>query len=256
MQNMNSFNNPFSLSGKTILVTGASSGIGRAVAIACASMGGRIVLNGRNTSNLQDTCEQLNGEDHLILASDLSTQEGIDSLIGQCPKLDGIVHCAGIPKLCPIKYLTKDVLNEIININEIAPILLTAGLLKKKLISKRASIVFIASTAGVLMSGAVGDTDYSATKGALSGFMKTAVRELGPQQIRVNTICPAMVETPILQTANSLLSKEEIESKLRRYHIKRFGKPEDVAWAAVYLLSDVAEWITGVDLPVDGGCHL
>lgn len=255
MQNTDTYN-PFSLKGKNILVTGASSGIGRAVAIACASMGGTIILNGRNINNLQDTCNQLNGEGHVMVSSDLSTQEGIDNLIGQCPKLDGIVHCAGIPKLCPVKYLSKDVLNEIINVNEVAPILLTAGLLKKKLINKGASIVFIASTAGVLMAGAVGDTDYSATKGALSGFMKTAVRELGPQQIRVNTICPAMVETPILQSANSLLSKDELESKMRRYHIKRFGKPEDVAWAAVYLLSDVAEWITGVDLPVDGGCHL
>lgn len=255
MQNIDSYN-PFSLKGKNILVTGASSGIGRAVAIACASMGGKILLNGRNINNLQDTCDQLHGEGHIIVSSDLSTQEGIDNLIGQCPKLDGIVHCAGIPKLCPVKYLSRDVLNEIINVNEVAPILLTAGLLKKKMVNKGASIVFIASTAGVLMAGAVGDTDYSATKGALSGFMKTAARELGPQQIRVNTICPAMVETPILQSANSLLSKDELENKMRRYHIKRFGKPEDVAWAAVFLLSDVAEWITGVDLPVDGGCHL
>ena len=255
MNNMDLFN-PFSLKGKSILVTGASSGIGRAVAIACAFMGGKIVLNGRNLNNLEETHKQLTGENHLIVATDLSTQEGIDVLIDQCPELDGIVHCAGVPKICPLKHLTKDVLNEIININEIAPILLTAGLLKKKKINKGASVVFIASTAGVLMSGAVGDTDYSATKGDICGFMKTAVRELGPQHIRVNTICPAMVETPILQSAKSLLSKEELESKMRRYHIKRFGKPEDVAWAAVYLLSDVAEWITGVDLPVDGGCHL
>lgn len=249
-------NNPFSLENKTILVTGASSGIGKAVAIACASMGGRVVLSARNIERLNDTYSELEGNGHCIIASDLIFQEGIDGLVDSCQALDGIVHCAGIPKICPIKHLNRDTLSEIININEIAPILLTSGLLKKKKLKKGSSIIFIASTAGVLTAGAVGDTDYSATKGALSGFVKTAARELGTQSIRVNTICPALVKTPILESANALLSESELNAKLKRYHIKRFGEPEDVAWAAVWLLSDAAEWVTGVNLPIDGGYHL
>ena len=249
-------NNPFSLENKTILVTGASSGIGKAVAIACASMGGRIVLNARNIDRLNSTFSELEGDGHCIIASDLSLQEGIDKLVESCPPLHGIVHCAGIPKICPIKHLNRDTLNEIINVNEIAPILLTAGLIKKKKVIKGSSIIFIASTAGVLTAGAIGDTDYSATKGALSGFVKTAAKELGLQNIRVNTICPALVKTPILESANALLSETELNTKLSRYHIKRFGKTEDVAWAAVWLLSDTTEWITGINLPIDGGYHL
>lgn len=249
-------NNPFSLENKTILVTGASSGIGKAVANACAQMGGAVVLHARNLDRLEGTFSELEGVGHIIIDSDLSRQEGIDKLVEQCPTLDGVVHCAGIPKICPIKHLDRETLNEIINVNEVAPILLTAGLLKKKKIKKNSSIIYIASTAGVLTAGAVGDTDYSATKGALSGFVKTAAKELGTQNIRVNTICPALVKTPILETANALLSESELNNKLTRYHIKRFGEPNDVAWAAVYLLSDASTWVTGVNLPIDGGFHL
>ncbi len=249
-------NNPFSLENKTILVTGASSGIGKTVAIACSSMGGEVVLSARNLERLNKTCSELEGVGHSIISSDLASQEGIDKLVDLCPPLDGIVHCAGIPKICPIKHLNRNVLTEIINVNEIAPILLTAGLLKKKKIKKCSSIIFIASTAGVLTAGAIGDTDYSATKGALSGFVKTAARELGPQNIRVNTICPALVKTPILDSANAVLSESDLNSKLTRYHIKRFGEPDDVAWAAVWLLSDATEWVTGINLPIDGGYHL
>lgn len=248
--------NPFTLKQKTILVTGSSSGIGKAVANACAQMGASIVLNGRNIERLNETKLELEGDGHIIVPSDLSSQEGIEKLIELCPPLDGVVHCAGIPKICPIKHLTRETLDEIINVNEMAPILLTAGLLRKKRIKKGASIIFIASTAGVLTAGAVGDSDYSATKGALSGFVKTAAKELGSQNIRVNTICPALVKTPILESANSLLSESELASKLTRYHIKRFGVPNDVAWAAVWFLSDTAEWVTGVNLPIDGGYHL
>lgn len=248
--------NPFSLENKTILITGASSGIGKAVAIACASMGGMIVLNARNIDRLNNTFSELEGKGHCIISSDLTYQEEIDKLVDSCPTIDGIVHCAGIPKICPVKHLNRETLTEIINVNEIAPILLTAGLLKRKKLKKGSSIVFIASTAGVLTAGAVGDTDYSATKGALSGFVKTAARELGAQSIRVNTICPALVKTPILESANEVLSESELNSKLTRYHIKRFGEPEDVAWAAVWLLSDATEWVTGINLPIDGGYHL
>lgn len=248
--------NPFSLQGKKILVTGASSGIGQGVAIACSKMGATVVLNGRNQERLQDTFSQMDGTGHVIIPSDLSEQEGIDDLVTKCPSINGVVHCAGIPRICPLKHMKRSVLNEIINTNEVAPILLTAGLLKKGKLQKGSSIVFVASVAGVFTSGCIGDTNYSATKGSLSGFTMTAARELGGQEMRVNTICPATVETPILKQALTLATEEDIKKQLADYALKRFGKPEDIANAAIYLLSDASSWVTGINLAVDGGCHL
>ena len=248
--------NPFSLQGKTILITGASSGIGKGVAIVCSKMGGRLIITGRNKERLDETFGQLEGVNHRAIIADLSSQEGIDYLISQCEPLDGVVHCAGIPKICPLKRLKRDLLLDIINTNELAPILLTAGLLKSSKLQRKSSVVFIASIAGVFRAGGVGDTDYSATKGALSGFTMTAAKELGTQGIRVNTICPAVVETPILAQSYNMMTEDELNRKLNSYAIRRFGQPEDVANGVVYLLSDASSWVTGINLAIDGGCHL
>lgn len=248
--------NPFSLQDKTILVTGASSGIGQGTAITCSKMGAHVVITGRNEERLQETLSQMDGQGHVVITADLATQEGIDYLVNQSPSLNGVVHCAGIPKICAIKHLNRDILSEIVNVNELAPILLTSGLLKKKKIVRRSSIVFIASVAGVFSAGCIGDADYSATKGALSGFVKTAARELGGQEIRLNTICPAVVETPILKASQKLSSNGDVTNQLAGYCIKRYGTPEDIAYAAVYLLSDASSWVTGINLAVDGGVHL
>lgn len=248
--------NPFSLQGKTILVTGASSGIGRGVSIVCSKMGAKMIITGRNEERLNETLNQLESKGHQTIVSDISTQEGIDHLVSQCEPINGIVHCAGIPKICPIKRLKRDVLYDIVNTNELAPILLTAALLKSTKLQRKSSVVFIASTAGVFTAGSVGDADYSATKGALSGFAMTAANELGPQEIRVNTVCPAVVETPILKQSYDMMSEEEIKNKIAAYPLRRFGKPEDVAYGVVYLLSDASSWVTGINLAIDGGVHL
>lgn len=248
--------NPFSLQNKTILVTGASSGIGRSVAVECSKMGANLIITGRNEKRLNETLDQLEGDSHQAIVADLSIQEGIDSLVSRCEPLNGVVHCAGIPKICPVKRLKRDILLDIVNTNELAPILLTAALLKGSKLQRKSSIVFIASIAGVFRAGSIGDADYSATKGALSGFAMTAARELGPQEIRVNTICPAVVETPILKQSYSMLSEDEIKNKLLSYPLRRFGKTEDVAMGVVYLLSDASSWVTGINLAIDGGCHL
>ena len=248
--------NPFSLQGKTVLVTGASSGIGRGISIVCSKMRAEMVITGRNEDRLNETLSQLEGTGHQTIVADLSTQEGIDHLVSECKTINGVVHCAGIPKICPVKRLKRDLLYDIINTNEIAPILLTAGLLKSNKLQRKSSIVFIASTAGVLTAGCVGDSDYSATKGAISGFMMTAANELSPQEIRVNTVCPAIVETPILKQSYSMMSEDEVKKQLSVYPLKRFGQPEDVAYGVVYLLSDASSWVTGINLPIDGGCHL
>lgn len=249
-------NNPFSLDGKKILITGASSGIGRAISIACSKMNAQLIITGRNEERLDETFNQLEGFGHKKIVADLSTQEGIDYLVKQCDSLNGAVHCAGIPKICPVKRLKRELLFDIVNTNELAPILLTAGLLKNSKLQRESSIVFIASIAGVIKAGSVGDSDYAATKGALSGFAMTAAKELGPQKIRVNTICPAVVETPILNQSYKMMTEEEINNKLLSYPLRRFGQPEDVANGAVYLLSDASSWVTGINLTIDGGCHL
>ena len=248
--------NPFSLEGKCVLVTGASSGIGRGVAIQCSKMGAQIVISGRNVLRLNETLKLLSGERHQIICADLSNQEGLDSLIDQCPPIHGVVHCAGIPKICDVKHIKRDLLNEIANINEIAPILLTSGLLKKKKLQKGSSIIFIASISGICVSN-VGESPYSATKGALSGFAKGAAFELAAQGTRVNTICQGLIPTDILKLSNELFSEQQLkDSTIGKYPLKRYGTVEDVANGVIYLLSDASSWVTGTNLIIDGGYTL
>lgn len=245
--------NPFSLEDKTILVTGASSGIGQGIAIECSKMGGRLVITGRNVDRLNETKSMLEGDGHVMIAADLTKQEDIDALITQCPPINGVVHSAGIPKIAQVKRISRDLLEEIVNINEIAPILLTSGLLKKKKIERGGSIVFIASMSGVFIAN-TGESPYSATKGALSGFAKGAALELAGSGTRVNTICPALVPTNILKLSNEMFSEEQLlETMAPRYPLKRFGTPQDIANGAIYLLSDASSWVTGINLLIDGG---
>lgn len=245
--------NPFSLEGKTILVTGASSGIGRGIAVECSRLGATMVINGRNQERLTETLNMLEGEGHQIIQADLSSQEGIDNIIDNCPAINGIVHSAGIPKICGVKHIYRKLLEEIVNINEIAPILLTSGLLKKKKIQKKSSIVFIASMSGVYIAN-TGEAPYSTTKGGLAGFTKGAAFELAAQGIRVNTICPGLVPTSILGLSNEMFSEEQLqETMYGRYPLKRVGTPEDIAYGAIYLLSDASTWVTGINLLIDGG---
>lgn len=245
--------NPFSLEGKCILVTGASSGIGQGVAVACAQMGAKVVINGRDEVRLKETLSLLDGDGHTAILADLSVQEGIDTLVAHCPAINGLVHSAGISAICGVKHIDRALLEEITSINEVAPILLTSALLKKKKLQKQSSVVFIASMSGVFV-GNTGESPYSATKGSLSGFVKSAAFELAAQGTRVNTICPGVVETRLLSLSNEMFSEEQLkETMLGRYPLKRFGKPEDIANGAVYLLSDASSWVTGINLLIDGG---
>lgn len=245
--------NPFSLEGKTILVTGASSGIGRGIAVECSKMGAKLVLNGRNVERLNETLLQLAGEGHIAIAADLSTQEEIERLVTEVPELNGCVHSAGIPKICAVKFIDRNLLEDIINVNTIAPILLTSLLLKKKKLQKRSSIVFISSISGVCAAN-IGEAPYSTTKGALSGFTKTAAYELAAQGTRVNCICPGLVPTNILNLSNTVFSEEQLkETMYGRYPLKRVGTPEDIAYGVIYLLSEASSWVTGINLVIDGG---
>lgn len=245
--------NPFSLEEKTILVTGASSGIGRGIAIECSKMGAKVVVNGRNEQRLNETLGYLEGEGHIAIRADLSKQEDIDALAAQCPELNGVVHSAGIPQMIPIKHLSSESLYSIMQINAIAPITLNTLLLKRKKIQKKSSIVIISSVSGFI-TGNIGEATYSASKGALCGYMKSAAFELAATGIRVNCINPGIVETNILNLSSSTFTREQMEETTRKkYPLKRYGSPEDIAYGTIYLLSDASSWVTGHNLVIDGG---
>ena len=249
-------NNPYSLEGKTILVTGASSGIGQGIAIECAKAGAKVVLNGRNFERLNETLSQLLPNNHIVIPSDLSIQDGIDTLIGECPVLDGVVLSAGIPKICNVKHITRSVIEDVVNVNTIAPVLLTSGLLKRNKLNQPSSLVFLSSLAGPFTTN-IGEAPYATSKSAITGFVKSVAYELAPKGIRANTICPGMVVTHMVTSGNPDFNNEETQkAMLSRYPMKRFGKPEDIGHAAVFLLSEASSWITGVNLKIDGGYSL
>lgn len=245
--------NPFSLAGKNILVTGASSGIGRGVSIACAEMGATLILNGRNKERLEETLSLLKGEGHQILVKDLSKQSDLEDMASSLPVIQGWVNSAGIPKVSPIKHFDRENVEDIFNVNTISTMLLLSLLLRQKKLKRGASVVFISAVTGAFV-GSKGDTSYCATKGAVNGFMKGAALELASQGIRVNSINPGLVPTNILNLANGIAGEEHhVDVMLERYPLKRLGTPEDIANGAVYLLSEASAWVTGINLVIDGG---
>lgn len=244
----NSFN-PFSLENKTVLVTGASSGIGQAVAIACAKMGATVIATARNETRLRETLQQMPKGEHGFISADLTKEEDIERLVQGIPVLDGIVHCAGVGSRVPCKALDKESIASVMKPNFESPVLLQTAILANKKINKGASVIFIASKAYELPS--VGNAAYSASKGAVISYSKCLALELAPRQIRVNCICPAMVWTNlILQDA---VTKEELEEAQKAYPLKRYGNPEDVANLAIYLLSNASSWMTGSAIDLTGG---
>lgn len=245
--------NPFSLQGKVILVTGASSGIGKSIAIECSKMGAQLIITGRNKERLSDTYNQLDGENHQQCIADLSTDDGIELLVANLPPLDGIMHVAGIVKPKPFSFLNRQELDLIMNTNFYGPVLLTNALLRKKLVKKGASIVFVSSISGTICSF-IGGSSYSASKGALNGIIKGMALDLAPRGIRVNSILPGMVDTGIFN--ESAISDEDLIVDRKRYPLGRYGKPEEVAYAAIYLLSDASAWTTGSNILLDGGYTL
>lgn len=246
-------NNPFSLEGKTILVTGASSGIGRGIAIACAQMGARLILNGRNEQRLKETLAMLEGCGHDILVADLSKQSDLEMIVEKLPEIQGWVNSAGIPKVCPIKNFKRSDVEDILNVNSLSTMMLLSMLLKSKKIKKGTSIVFVSAVTGAFV-GSRGDTSYCASKGAINGFMKGAALELASYGIRVNSINPGLVPTNILELSNSMSGESHhVEIMQDRYPLGRLGTPTDMGYGAVYLLSDVSSWVTGTNLVIDGG---
>lgn len=238
----------FSLNGKTILVTGASSGIGRGIAIACAEQGACVVLTGRNESRLKETLSLMSGEGHIIISADLTNEKQRKALVEQLPELDGLVQCAGVMNRVPCKSIGQEDIDSVFAPNMEAPMLLQAELLQERKIKKGASIVYMASIAA--RSAVVGNALYSASKAAIIAYAKCLSLELAPRQIRVNCICPAMVWTDLALVG---ATREELEQDQLKYPLKRYGQPEDIAGLAIYLLSDVSGWMTGSCVEITGG---
>lgn len=245
--------NPFSLEGKTILITGASSGIGRAAAIECSKMGAKLIITARNAERLQETLSQLEGEGHQMLLCDLSDSNAINEMVDQLPEINALVNNAGYTKLLPINFINRDDFQAILDVNTVAPIMLLQRLLKKKKLAKNSSVVFTSSMAGI-GSSTVANGMYTASKGALSAFIRCAALELAPKGIRVNAVCPAMVNTSIMDSGS--VSEEQLKEDMKKYPLGRYGEPNDVAYAMIYLLSDASSWVTGTNMVIDGGVTL
>jgi NAD(P)-dependent dehydrogenase (short-subunit alcohol dehydrogenase family) len=243
-----------SLEGKTILITGASSGIGKATAIECAKLGASLVIVGRNAERLQQTLESLDisvGQQHQQIIADLTTEEGIKAIIDKKIEYDGVFSNAGIGFSKPIKFITADDLENISKVNVFSHVMLAKSLFKKKQLKKGGSYVLTASIGGNF-SCTSGATLYGMGKAAINSFMKYAAIEFAPRGIRVNDVCPGMIETPLTAPTGDL-TEEDYKKDAEHYLLKRYGQPEEVVHTVAFLLSDAASFIDGSTIVVDGG---
>jgi NAD(P)-dependent dehydrogenase (short-subunit alcohol dehydrogenase family) len=243
---------PFSLKDKIILITGASSGIGRATALECSKQNARLVITGRNVLRLNETFNMLYGAGHLQFVTDLTSTEEIKRLAASIPFLDGLVHCAGQNKRELCQYIKDESLEALIKTNLQAPILLTKHLLKSKRMSTGGSIVFVSSVA--VSHSSIGDSVYSATKGGINSYARVLALELASKQIRVNCIQPGMIHSDFWK--HGPLNDEDYKADENKYPLGRYGKPEEIAYSIVFLLSDATRWMTGSSLVLDGGWSL
>ena len=250
------FFNPFTLENKIIIVTGASSGIGAQCAIDCSKMGAKVVLMARNTERLQHTLSLMEGEGHLLVPFDLSSSEGLKEVIKdvvcKMGKISGVVNCAGISSVTPLRLITDELFNQFFHTNVLSAINLSREITRAGNYNKETgcSIIFLASIMGL-----VGDkckTLYSATKGALISASRSMACELAKNKVRVNVITPGAIETPINANLPHMLNPE-LRCELEDKHLLGLGECSDISNACIYLLSDAARWITGQNLVVDGG---
>lgn len=246
--------NPMELSGRTILITGASSGIGRATSILLSQLGARLILAGRNKERLDQTALQLEGSDHSIEAFDLTDIDGISqwlkAVASRVGALDGLVHSAGVHITRPLRFLSDESVQEVMSINFGAGLALAKGLRQKGAYNAGASIVYLSSVMGLV--GQPGVAAYAASKGAIVALTKSLAMELARDGIRVNCVAPAQVKTEMAEAMQESLSQEQI-AVIEAMHPLGIGTPLDVAYAIAFLLADTGRWITGTTLVVDGG---
>jgi NAD(P)-dependent dehydrogenase (short-subunit alcohol dehydrogenase family) len=248
--------NPLDLSGKTILITGASAGIGRATAVLLSRLGARMILTARNTDGLDETAALLTGGGcHRIAAFDLAELEEIPAWLAgiaqEAGPLSALIHCAGVASMLPLRSLRLEHLDQIMRVNFYSAAVLTREFTRKRMHQEGASIVFVASVAGML--GAPARTAYSASKGALIAFARSAAMELAKSGIRVNCVAPSYVQTELYEKTMTALTPERLQALLDATQPLGLGAPADVANAIAFLVADTGRWITGTVLAVDGG---
>lgn len=245
--------NPFSLEGKTVIVTGASSGIGKATAILCAEMGAKVVALGRNEQRLAETMAQLQGEGHIMSAFDLNDEKAMDAAIAALSLVDGVACCAGVANMTPFQFVAKEEMDRVFSANFFSPVMLVNKLLKAKKLQKGSSVVFVSSVDGPKVVHA-GNSVYSASKSALVGMARNMAVDLVGKKIRVNSVLPGTTDTEMIRTAN--VTEEMLQETAKALPMKRFAVPQEIANAIVFLLSEASSYITGAELVVDGGSSI
>ena len=247
--------NPYSLEGKTILVTGASSGIGQATAVECSMLGAKLVITGRNEERLSKTLASLKGDGHSMIVADLDDDDAIIKLSSGLPQLDGVSFNAGIGVgIKPVSFYKKSDLEHIFQTNTLSAALLIKVLLKKKKLNNPSSLVLTSSIEGNFVTS-IGNGMYGMTKAALSSYARTVALEMAPKGVRCNVVTPGMVKTPLIEPTGEL-TQEQLDADEARYPLGRYGTPKDIALAIIYLLSDASAWVTGTTLKIDGGISL
>ena len=223
------------------------------MAVECSRLGATIIATGRNQERLDETLTMLAGEGHMAVPADLSATEDVERLVAECAAPDGVALCSGIGMMLPVQFSTRKKLLDVFDTNFLNPVELLRLLLKKKKVKGGASVVAISSMGGTHFF-TIGNGAYGASKAAPDSFMKFCARELAAKGIRVNTVLPAMIDTPLIHRGS--VTDEEHAADEATYPLKRYGRPEEVAYAEIYLLSDAASWVTGTSLVIDGGKSL
>jgi NAD(P)-dependent dehydrogenase (short-subunit alcohol dehydrogenase family) len=240
--------NPFSLEGRIILVTGASSGLGVSIAVETSKMGAEVIITGRNEGRLNDTFLQLEGQNNKKIEADLLNAGDIDNLVENLPVLNGIVFNAGIARVTPVKYIGNKDIEQVFETNIISSIRIVQKLLKQRKIAKGGSIVFISSISS--SRATPGNSLYAATKGGINSFAKVLALELVSKQITVNCIEPGFIKTAMID--DGIMTEDELEAHYKSFPLRK-GLPTDISHACVYLLSNAGTWITGSVFVIDGG---
>lgn len=242
--------NPFSLAGRTILVTGASSGIGAATASLCANMGARIIACGRDTARLDAVVASLAGSGHEAIVGDLTDPAARQALVDAAPSLDGCVFSAGAAQLAPVRMVTQRHLDQLFAVNYDAPVLLTQALLAKRKIASGASLVYVTAVAEHVAPHATGI--YSGAKAALTATVRTIAVEHAKQGVRANCVSPGYVATPMLDGLQNVMNTGDKAALAPLGMIE----PDDVAGAIAWLLAPASRWVSRTTLVIDAGLTL
>ena len=246
--------NPFSLKEKTIIITGASSGIGRQCAVDCSRMGAKVALVARNEERLKETMGCLEGDGHHCYSYDLSDTEGLEGLVSaivtDMGKVSGFLHCAGVETTKPIQLLTTKDYEDVLRVNTLSALEIVRRLSSPKRFLAGGSIVFVSSITAIVARN--GLSAYSASKGALVSAARVAASELSRRSIRVNCVSPGTVLTPMMENFLNGLSEADYKKRLSAFPLG-IGQTSDISYACIYLLSDASRWITGQNFVIDGG---